>query len=159
MGWDFAQGATRKDIIQERIADKRGTDGSIWQCLRHTTRGNVLWTVWEVAKTDGSVERFIGCDLLKNSSWGWGYKDQCESMHPYYYTCPLIYLDLVPVACEDWREKVRQYHAKQKRKFQVGQVVELEDSTIPYVTITSARPLLGRYNGKTYRIPKRMIAA
>jgi hypothetical protein len=101
---------------------------------------------------------------MKNGGfdYGWGYKSMDESMGPAYYTCPLSYLDMVPMPdspyAREWREKVREYHAKQRRKFKVGQVVKLVGSTIPQVTITSARPLEGRYNGRTYRIPRKMIA-
>jgi len=65
------------------------------------------------------TERWIGCDLLDYSKAdeGWGYKDMEEGMHPYFYSCPLKYLALVPaVASEEWREGVRQYHARQNEK-------------------------------------------
>ena len=37
-----------------------------------------------------------------------------ESMHPYYYTCPLSYLDLAPEQSADWRAGVRAYHARRR---------------------------------------------
>lgn len=149
MGWLFTQGASRKDIIERLTKNETGYP----QTLKHCTRGNILWSVVE----NPNGERFIRCDKLQRGNGGWGYKDMAESMHPFYYTCPLGYLDMVPVACEDWREKVREYHAKQLRKYEVGQVVELINSTIPRATITSSRPLCGEYRGTTYRIPKKMI--
>ena len=47
------------------------------------------------------------------------HKPMCESMGPFYYSCPLGYLELVPVADEQWRECVRSYHAKRRKKREV----------------------------------------
>jgi hypothetical protein len=33
-------------------------------------------------------------------------------MHPYYYSCPLRFLDLAPEQSRAWREGVRAYHAQ-----------------------------------------------
>lgn len=164
MGWLYSEGQTRRQLIAHLTKDwTSGETGKTFRCLKHTARGNVLWTVWEITKPDGTTDRFIGCALMQTlKGYGWGYKAMEESMGPCYYSCPLSYLDMVP--CPDheyaveWREKVRHYHAKQRRKFEVGQVVKLVGSTIPQVTITSARPLLGTYAGKTYRIPRKMVA-
>ena len=86
------------------------------QCLRHCYRGNnfsgVLWSAWEF----DSGDRGIRCDLLRfdSADGKWSYKPLDESMEPYYYSCPLGYLDLVPdnskFARPEWRAKVRQYH-------------------------------------------------
>lgn len=69
------------------------------------------------------TERWIGCDLMRHQKdYGWGYKDLDEICGPYYYSCPLKYLDLVPIETyggnDEWRENVRQYHARiaQKRR-------------------------------------------
>ena len=43
-----------------------------------------------------------------------------ESVHPYFYYCPLGYLDMVPLEVyggyAEWRELVRQYHARSIEK-------------------------------------------
>ena len=47
-------------------------------------------------------------------------------MHPYFYSCPLKYLDLVPIeqfgGHAEWRELVRKYHARitEKRRAKKG---------------------------------------
>jgi hypothetical protein len=126
MAWDFTPGATKKDIVtrltkgwkrQQHKPWSASPDfvPHDWQCvtLKHKVIGGVLWTVDEVTrfKPEGKQrERTIGCHLLERGYGGWGFKVMCEAMHPYYYTCPLEYLDLVPVACPEWREKVRLYH-------------------------------------------------
>lgn len=109
MGWDFVQGKTKKDVIADltRKTPFRET-------LTKAIRGNVLWTVERWFKADGWEEPVIGCYLLgAEKGFGWGYKGMCESMHPYYYSCPAKFLDMAPVQCPEWREKVESFHAKE----------------------------------------------
>ena len=158
MGWTFTSGAERTDIIAERI-QAWSNETHAGRTVRHCLKGNVLWTVRELTdKQAETVERYIGCDLLQRQrGFGWGYKDLCESMHPYYYTCPLAYLDMVPVACEKWREGVREYHDRFKRPLRVGATYTLIGRTIPHVEVISVRPLRGRFNCRTYRVSKSYI--
>jgi hypothetical protein len=136
MGWLFPYGATRRSLIAERIKDwDRTTDTAVLvttTCIAHCYRGGVfsgvLWSVWErrFSKDNADTEptqRWIQCDLLQyQQNYGWGYKDMEESMHPYFYSCPLGYLKLVPIeqfgGSEAWREGVRAYHARQAEKRQ-----------------------------------------
>lgn len=122
MGWLFNTKDTRKQLLERRSRNWENTkDGRHIKatCLAHCFKGvfaGTFWTVWEHAITVNGVtetSRHIGCDLIRfDRDGGWGYKDMDESMHPYYYSCPLKYLDMVPVACEKWREGVRKYHAE-----------------------------------------------
>ena len=41
-------------------------------------------------------------------------------MGPCYYSCPPVYLDMVPVANAQWRDQVRAHHAARTRKVEVG---------------------------------------
>jgi hypothetical protein len=131
MGWLFKPGSTRKGLIGERIDGWERTNNGLTvksTCLAHCYRGGnftgVLWTVWErTYEKDGQqtqpTERWIGCDLLEysKSDQGWGYKDMEEAMGPYYFSCPLTYLAMVPVVTnQTWREGVQQYHARKKEK-------------------------------------------
>lgn len=136
MGWLFQSGSTRKELIAERTENwtREGAEGVTVTstCLAHCYRGGafsgVLWAVWERRFTkDGeevqSTERWITCDLLRyQKNFGWGYKDMDESAHPYYYSCPAKYLDLVPIDTyggnAEWREAVRSHHARRKQKRQ-----------------------------------------
>jgi hypothetical protein len=111
MGWLFKSGCSRRDLVAERTKDwERTTPEGVsvkTTCLAHCYRGGafsgVLWTVWGRSFTKDGVEvqnteRWIGCDLLRSQKgFGWGYKDLDESMGPYFYSCPLKYLDLVPI--------------------------------------------------------------
>jgi hypothetical protein len=134
MGWLFTYGTTRKGLIAERAAnwERTAEDGMVAKsvCLAHCYRGGiysgVLWTVWERTFTkEGQqvrpTERWITCDLLRyQQNYGWGYKDMEESMHPFYYSCPLGYLEMVPIdqfgGHAEWREGVKNYHAQQAEK-------------------------------------------
>lgn len=146
MGWLFRHGATRKSLIAERVENwERTTDSGVLvttTCLAHCYRGGVfsgvLWSVWERTFSTAGAEteprqRWIQCDLLQHQrNYGWGYKDMEESMHPYFYSCPLGYLKLVPIeqfgGHEAWREGVRQYHARLAEKRQARRAARPADT-------------------------------
>ncbi|MEJ1397814.1 MAG: hypothetical protein RPU52_09860 [Candidatus Sedimenticola sp. (ex Thyasira tokunagai)] len=158
MGWLFTQGASRRDIINNLVQPEEN-ENRRWETITHCLRGNVLWSIIKLTKKSGEIiETFIGCHLLSNDKgYGWGYKDMCESMGPCYYTCPIKYLEMVPVANQAWRDEVMAYHKRMSRHFAVGQKVALESASIPWAVLTSIKPLLGVYGGMRYRIPRRMI--
>ena len=118
MGWYFSS-QSRSELIAELVAPQQ-TERVSATVIAHTLRGNVLWSVVEMtAKVEGVHRdlspgqslRYIRCDLLECSGGQWGYKPMDESMHPYYYSCPLSYLDLAQEQSAAWREGVRTYHA------------------------------------------------
>ncbi len=122
MGWDFTQGATRADIVAH-LTRTETHDAKRWHCLAHSTSSNVLWSVLEFTDALADItERYIRCDLLgAEAGYGWGYKPLTESMGPYYYTCPLSYLEMAPVTNASWREKVYAYWQERKGKAQAAQ--------------------------------------
>ncbi|HBP5283218.1 MULTISPECIES: hypothetical protein [Pseudomonas] len=122
MGWLFSS-RTRSELIQDLIRPEDTARASV-RVLVHALRGNVLWSVTEVtAKTEGvhpdlapgESVRYIRCDLLQRSGGEWGYKAMDESMAPYYYSCPLRYLDMARELSPGWREKVRAHHARRRQ--------------------------------------------
>ena len=145
MGWLFTPGSDRKTLIAERAESWERTLGNSVEvksvCLAHCYRGNsftgVLWSVWErtFANHDGDdkykTQRWIQCDLLRfdRCNDGWGYKDMEESMHPYYYSCPLKYLEMVPIdqfgGNEEWRQIVREHHEQRRAKRREKQITTL----------------------------------
>ena len=152
MGWYYTYNASRKDIIAEIVAEQEG-----FKTIRKCTSGNVLWTVHE-STTQGETTTWIGCYLLQRSADGWGYKPMSESMGPYYWSCPLAYLDLAPEACAEWREGVRKYWSKRNRQLQVGFTYKIHGTPAgDTVHLVCLRPLRGVISGREYRIPKRMI--
>lgn len=115
MGWTFIKSFTPRELINDRIQDWTDTrDGReiVATLLAYEVVGNCLWKAWEhrVTEADGVVriDRWIGLDLLDFGRGG--YKPMEESMGPYYYSCPLAYLDMAPVANANWREGVRRHH-------------------------------------------------
>lgn len=132
MGWTYPSGVSRKELIQQRTKSwERELNGVTVKstCLAHCFRGGrfsgVLWAVWErTFERDGKqverTQRWITCDLIRCHSGDWGYKDMQEAEHPYYYSCPQKYLDLVPTeefgGNAEWRSQVRLYHQKQLEK-------------------------------------------
>ncbi|AVS92448.1 hypothetical protein C8246_12365 [Paracidovorax avenae] len=121
MGWYFSP-QSRSELIAELIAPQE-TERTSAKVIAHALRGNVLWSVVEMtAKAEGVHRdlaagqslRYIRCDLLERSGCQWGHKPLEESMHPYYYSCPLSYLDLAPEQSADWRAGVRAYHARRR---------------------------------------------
>ncbi|WP_081884600.1 hypothetical protein [Pseudomonas sp. AAC] len=122
MGWLFSS-RTRSELIQDLIRPEDTARASV-RVLVHTLRGNVLWSVSEVTAkatgvhpdlAPGESMRYIRCDLLQRSGGEWGYKAMDESMAPYYYSCPLRYLDMAKELSPGWREKVRAHHARQRQ--------------------------------------------
>ena len=133
MGWLFATGSTRKELIAERTQgwERTNDDGTAIKstCLAHCYRGGsfsgVLWSVWErTFVCNGEqvepTQRWIMCDLLRYERDSWGYKDIEDSMGPCYYSCPQKYLGMVPLdefgGNAEWRALVTSYHEQQREK-------------------------------------------
>src|SRR5436190_1058570 len=131
MGW--LSGWRRKSDLIRHLTGPALGEG--WQTLAHCCVGNVLWAV--VRPPQG--ETFIACFLLSNAGGDWGYKDQCESMGPYQVSCPLKYLDMAPQPegefARGWRDKVRAYHARRRRRLEVGKTYALTGCQVPRVQI------------------------
>ena len=116
MGWLYPYHTfERSDLIKD-LTKGWESENATGTCIAKCTRGNILWAVWEVCVKDtGNADRYIVCNLMQKYNT-WGYKDIDESMHPYYYTCPLKYLAMVPkVLSEDWRSGVVAYHERRKQ--------------------------------------------
>lgn len=160
MGWTFQHGATRADIIKRCTAFEENDRGR-WTTLAFCTKGNVLWHVFEwLNKDTGEARNVIGCTLLMpHKAVGWGYKSMDETVHPYYYSCPLAYLDLAPETCPEWRAAVRRWHVQMSRKVSIGDLWSLVGCKVPTVEIVSVRPLRGRGkpDGVLYRLSRRLL--
>jgi len=156
MGWYYSHHATKGDLIAELISESVGPEWTR-KTIANSVRGAVLWTVNQMSNsTTGETRLFIGCDLLEKNG-EWGHKPMCEDDGPYYFSCPLKYLDMVPERNAEWRQKVREHHARRGRRFSVGQQVALIGCTIPWVRITSANPLQGEYQGTRYRLNRGVL--
>jgi hypothetical protein len=166
MGWLY--GWETRAALVKHLCDEPKT----YRTLAHKTTKedgqSILWAVHEFPM-DSAVEeyrgkRFIVCYLMngrRDDRYQHGYKDMGESAGPYFYSCPLRYLEMAPeVACQEWRDNVKAYHARMSRKFKVGDVLKLVSGCTPQqIEVTSVRPFRGRGDdGIVYRVTKRQIA-
>lgn len=127
MGWLFTH-QTQSQLITTLI-QPRSSENASFEVREHHLSGDVLWSLvrltpqkeWRYQINAGESLVFIRCDLLRSTPDGWGYKALEEGMHPYYYSCPLHYLDLAPEQSADWREGVRKFHADQAQQNSIQQ--------------------------------------
>lgn len=170
MGWYHTHGASRADILGElTTAERKGEDGAIFRTLRHCCRGNVLFTLHESVTPNGHSTKWIGISLMQRSAEGWGYKPMDESMGPYYYNCPLTYLDEAsePVNeyAANWREKVRQFAAEKAKQTakrpNVGEIWSCTGKNCKRIRIAKVEgrriEAVNLTGGGYYRIPKKML--
>lgn len=116
MGWIFCD-KSRKSLISELVRPWTSTVGRFGETLKATVRGNILWAVHRTTSNVGDdVRVYIVCYLLKKDGPLWGYKSIGEADGPFYYTCPLSYLDLAPIRNPAWRAGVRRYHCDRGNK-------------------------------------------
>lgn len=156
MGYNFIHGASRRYVVEylTQPRDRRVT-------LRHCLVGNVLWAVVDHTHSDGQVKTYLNCYLIGKSGGEWGYKDIGEACHPAYYSCPLAYLDLAPVANEEWRAGVRAYHEARNRTFEIGDVLIFPKSvSVPQVRVVGKERavVIGEYAGQQYRVRRSILA-
>lgn len=131
--------------------------------LASRTFGSTLWMVCETPEG----EKWIACCLISGHGDDWGYKGMEESMHPFYYSCPLEFLGMVPEKCADWREKVRTWHAEQAqgkanaKAFTEGMRIRLPEGwKVREFTLHHKEGRLWRAygcDGRYYRIPQKAI--
>ena len=118
MGWLYMS-LSRQELIRRLIAPRN--DETAWvETIAHEVQDDILWSVEQFTarqKTSslnaGQSRKTIVCYLLDAYGGKWGYKALDESMHPYYYSCPLRFLDLAPEQSREWRAGVRACHAQQ----------------------------------------------
>jgi len=84
------------------------THGLFWSINQVSARNNS--PLWHLAA--GQSKKVIVCNLIECIHGHWGYQQIEEAFHPSDYSCPLEYLDKVPIASNEWRNKVRLFHAQ-----------------------------------------------
>lgn len=175
MGWDFHNNAKEKhQIVESILRDMTWTSdhGSAQKVILHRVVGSHLWLAIEQIRTviDGAapllnrINRFVMLCLLEKykhrDAWGnrdayldcWGYKSMDESMHPYYYDCPLSVIKAAgptndPKA-QEWRCNVDAMKRRKKEskslftKVQIGDLVSFHGMEFLY-KVTSQKPFQG----------------
>lgn len=90
--------------------------------------GNHLWSVVALFRGGKEVDRSIRLNLLSSHDGCWGNKELYEEVGPYYYDCPLKFLDVTPPSSNKlavgWRDEVRAEAARAKARAEIapGQV-------------------------------------
>lgn len=133
MGWLYnTYPQSKQDFVKELL--QRNFNPNYVRLLKHSLRGNQLWTLIQPVKGDPVIVLF----LLGRDDGCWGYKDMDESMGPYYYDCPIGWFDLAPEpegwknhndTGRSWRDLVREHHnarsQRRRSRPKVGQRVLL----------------------------------
>ena len=133
MGWLFSNDVgTNKAALVRRFRMSAYWRG-YGDLLADRVVGNHYWAAVKRLHGERAGEVFIFLALMQSGgrSSGWGYKSMDETVGPSYYDCPLALLNMAtdppygPYAAE-WRQKVRDYHAKRaaRPKPVAGLVVE-----------------------------------
>lgn len=161
MGWyGSLTWKTVDDVTRAVLADSGMESGWKVKAHRRTREGgyNVLWSVVVVE----GVPR-IRCDLMSKEGGEWGYKPMGESSGPFYYSCPLAFLDMAPEVNAEWRKGVREFHAAKKSApklapgavFQLAPTATLQGESIGglKVRVVTARPLVVEFLESTAKSP------
>lgn len=126
MGW--TTGWHSKEQVIEHCLDW----GSKFNSLAHTVRGNRLWVLKQYNEGERAGEVFVALYLISNSKGEWGYKDLDDSVGPYYFDCPLSYIEKTIKSGRklsewtvEWHEKVRAHHKASKAKRQKAKQLEV----------------------------------
>lgn len=165
MGWLFPYHTSTKASLVEDITKDITTAGHIINATKSVRSG--LWML----VTPKNLDKPIIVFYLMEKHGTWGYKDMDESMHPYYYDCPLAWLDKAPVANQAWRDGV---HANLKKKIEMkeaakkivaGKTYKVNGSwkyggkTLTQLYVTSTKPRRGVVDGWNVRISKKLMAS
>ena len=88
--------------------------------LTHRSIGNRLWFLAQTRSGEHAGRIWIGLTLIDCRNGQAAVKNMDESCGPYYFDCPLAFLDRAdpPVGphAGSWREKVREFHANRAAK-------------------------------------------
>ena len=161
MGWDYTLRRAEPGEVTRSFTKGWTTKGgeviqvtdAAWASFRH---------LWGVERVNG-VPREIVLWLVDFRRDSWGHTGMMEGSHPFYYDCPLSILDKAPATCPEWRARVREYHAKQRRQIAIGQCYILRGYHIgayhdPTVVITSVKPLRGSHFGSKMKLSRGQLA-
>ena len=109
MGWTFCRNKTVQQLVLDHIklSGTRIVEKHI--LVKHSTNmGEVNFVLWCLNKTT-TGQKYISCITYMLEGGEWGYNGFCESSYPYYFSCPLEYLDECPVTSQEWRNGVKEY--------------------------------------------------
>lgn len=105
MGW---YSGNRREEVKRHIGPWDSVEGVRCGAIKHSAAGNEDWFLMQARRFDGTlVDTWISLMIWEDGS----YKPMDEAVGPYYYRCPVAWLDEVPQpggpSAADWRRKVR----------------------------------------------------
>lgn len=102
MGWYDISGSL-EDLIADRTRDYCVSAGLVEIIDHHLSEDHTeLWTLRRHAG-----DTWIHVDLLERRSGRWWYKPMCEQVGPYYYQCPIEWLDKTTCyESPEWRKRM-----------------------------------------------------
>lgn len=164
MGWLFPHECTSKGSLVDLVIGNWKSAG--YNILATKKVGKGLWILGQPTQCTHPIIAFY---LMERAQGTWGYKDMDESMHPYYYDCPVAWLEKAPVASQDWRDGVIAYNKKKletaSKKILINTHYKVSGNWrsggmhIQRIYVTSTKPLRGWCNGWEMRIPRKMKEA
>lgn len=115
MGWTFPYSTTtKKRLVDEILSDYRHHPN--WKIIKTALVGSCFWMALHSLKTD---EKFIVLYLMEKHDGTYGYKDMDETMHPFFYNCPVSLLDMTTSPKNEanpWRIEMRKKYAEKTAK-------------------------------------------
>jgi len=163
MGWLFPHECITKQSLVDLVIGNWKTAGYDIQATKKVGKG--LWILGTPAMSSYPIIAFY---LMERQQGTWGYKDMDESMHPYYYDCPMDWLEKAPVVSQPWRDGVHAHHKKKlelatkkilaNATYKVGGSWRFGGMPCTSVHVTSLKPFRGLCNGWVVRIPRKMRA-
>lgn len=112
MGTTYSASFTKAGLTKELTAPYESEAGGRVTTIAHALSGDCLWLVRESERPIEALggARFITLCLFRRENRMLGYKLMGETEGPYYHSCPLAFLDMVPDPggyATDWRARVR----------------------------------------------------
>lgn len=119
MGWLYSYDKRHDKAAQVAEFRAPGSWSAGTTLLADRVVGNHYWAALQLA--DGKVTIILALMRKGGPDCGYGYKLMDETVHPYYYDCPLSLLKMAtdPPYNEnaaEWRAKVREYHAQRAHR-------------------------------------------
>jgi hypothetical protein len=165
MGWLFPYHTSTKASLVEDVTKEITASGNTIVATKSVGKG--LWML----VTPKNLDKPIIVFYLMEKVGTWGYKDMDESMHPYYYDCPVAWLEKAPVLSQPWRDGVMAHINKKielkeaAKKIVANKAYRVKGSwkfrgyPLTELYVTSTNPCLGRCNGDIIKISRKLKAA
>jgi hypothetical protein len=112
MGWTYSREWENKEDVVDYLKDCYN-DGIV-HSETYEEGQHILWTILCIKDNLADNSKYlIVCDLISPSQYGWGHKTIDEMMGPFYYSCPIHFLNLTEKSeykNKGWRKNVVEYH-------------------------------------------------